>query len=109
VKENKEGKGIWFEMDGKLYTDGGDFSVEDSDFVDSTDADPNEDPEGWRRYADNITAAQIAWLKKNPEHDWGGVLDRQRAKGLLTEEEIRFIESRPRYSEKNEEVDVEDE
>jgi hypothetical protein len=40
---------------------------EDPDY----DPDKEYDPEGWRICSDTITWAQIVWLRRHPEHDFG--------------------------------------
>ncbi len=53
-------------------------SVEDLEAAafDSDDYEDDPDPEGWRVYNDVVDSAQIAWLRKNPQHDKTDVLGR---------------------------------
>lgn len=58
-----------YEIEGQRYQVG----LPPVEEIEGEDAvfDPNEDPEGWRIYADVIDYKQIAWLRHHPEHDFG--------------------------------------
>jgi hypothetical protein len=70
----------------------------DGDFA---EFDPNEDPDGWRIYADAIDCEQIDWLRRHPQHDFGNYVTKwdewyeEWYAGLQAQEQSRRVFSNP--------------